>query len=294
LLALAACLGLAGAGVARAQNNDDLVVEDGNVAAADGGVMPQQFNLDQVDNMVFNRMGGSAGARARFDAALALRIDDLDRSCNLTEAQKKKLKLAGRGDIKRVFDRVDEVKRSYRQNPLAPNNNIWQAIQPLQLDLNAGVFNDDSLFAKTIRNTLTDDQAARFDSLTRERKLGRYRATVEWFVMEVGKLLGFNHDQRRRFAELIVNDTVPPLRFGQSDFWYLMLQVSKLPEAKVKPIFDDEQWRLLSRHFAQARGMEQWLRTSRVLGDAKREGADAGAAPRPIRGGPAIYGAPLR
>ena len=119
------------------------------------------------------------------------------------------------------------------------------------------------------------DQIARYDSLMRERKLSRYRATAEWFVVHLDKALGFNDVQRRRLAELILNDTEPPLRFGQSDYWYLLFQISKIPEAKLKPIFDVPQWRLLSRQFAQARGMEQWLKTNGVLGDAKREKANA-------------------
>jgi len=284
LLAVVLLLAIVGAGrIARAQDGEDLVEEDVNVAgAAPVVVMAPQFNVDQVDNMVFNRLGGSVMARTRFDSALALRIEDLERTCGLTEAQKKKLKLAGRGDIKRVFDRVEEVKRAFQQNRTWPNNNIGQAIQPLRVEVNAGLFNDDSLFQKTIKKTLNGDQAARYDSLMRERKLSRYRATAEWFVVHLDKALGFNDDQRRRLAELIVNDTEPPLRFGQSDYWYLLFQVSKLPEAKLKPILDVPQWRLLSRQFAQARGMEQWLKTSGILRDVKREEGNAAPAARAL------------
>ncbi len=38
------------------------------------------------------------------------------------------------------------------------------------------------------------------------------------------------------------------------------------------PIFDAPQWRLLSRQFAQARGMEQWLKTTGVLADDEKDG----------------------
>ena len=41
---------------------------------------------------------------------LAAQIDNIDRACKLTEAQKEKLHLAGRGDIKRFFDRYERVK----------------------------------------------------------------------------------------------------------------------------------------------------------------------------------------
>ena len=42
----------------------------------------------------------------------------------------------------------------------------------------------------------------------------------------------------RRFVGLLVNDARPPRKSGQRDYWYLMLQAARLPEAKLKPIFD--------------------------------------------------------
>ncbi|MFI5459489.1 MAG: hypothetical protein ACHRXM_29030 [Isosphaerales bacterium] len=272
---VALVLAIVGTGqVARAQDQDD--VEDDVIAPVAGAVMMvQQPNVDQVDNWVFGRFGGSAVARTRFDSALALRIDDLERTCGVTEAQKKKLKLAGRGDVKRVFDRVEELKRKFLQNQNDPNNNIWQAMQPLQVEVNAGLFGERSIFQKTIKKTLDGDQASRYDSLMRERKLSRYRATVEWFVVHLDKVLGLSDDQRRRFTELILSETDPPARFGQSDYWYLLFQISQLPEAKSKPIFDTPQWRLLSRQLMQGRGMEQWLKTNGVLEDHKKAGGNA-------------------
>ncbi len=54
-----------------------------------------------------------------------------------------------------------------------------------------------------------------------------------------------------------------------------------MPEEKLRPIFDVPQWRLLSRQFAQARGMEQWLISNGVLPDKPREAGQRGI---PIRG----------
>jgi len=283
LWVVALVLAIVGTGrIARAQ--DDEVVEDDAVERAAPNQIDvfNQPNFDQVDNWVFGRFGGSAAARARFDSALELRIDDLDRALGVTEAQKRKLTLAGRGDIKRIFDRVEELKRKFLQNQNDPNNNIWQAIQPLQVEVNAGQFGEGSLFQKTIKKTFNDDQSARYDSLMRERKLSRYRSTVEWFVVHLDKALGFSDDQRRRLTELIMNDSEPPLKFGQSDYFYLLFQVSKLPEAKIKPILDNPQWRLLSRQFMQARGMEQWLRMNGILADHNKDGGNAALPPSRI------------
>ena len=83
------------------------------------------------------------------------------------------------------------------------------------------------------------------------------------------KGLGLTDLQRKQFVELLVNEARPPRKFGPGDYWYLLLQTGRVPEAKLKPIFDAPQWRLLSRQFVQARGMEQWLKTNGVLPDEK-------------------------
>jgi hypothetical protein len=269
LVIVALVLAMVSTGQIAAAQDDDVAEDDRNVPAAAAVVAPQP-NLEQVDNWVFGRVGGAAFARTRFDAALTLRIDDLQRACGLTDAQSKKLRLAGRGDIKRVFDRVEELKRTFQRSYLDPNNNIWQVIQPLRVEVNGGPFGDGSIFQKTIKKTLTDLQLACYDSLLRERRLSRHRSTVEWFVVNLDQVLGLSDDQRRRITELIMSDTEVSPKLGQSDYWYLMFEISRLPEAKFKPIFDAPQWRLLSRQLIQARNMEPWLRTSGLLPDHKQ------------------------
>src|SRR5262245_19704209 len=63
-----------------------------------------QWPDEQFERWVFNQYGSADGARRRFDSLLTLQIDDIDRTCHLTDEQKKKLRLIGHGDIKRIFD----------------------------------------------------------------------------------------------------------------------------------------------------------------------------------------------
>jgi hypothetical protein len=241
-------------------------------------------NADQVDQWVFNRFGGPVGARTKLDSLLALRIDEVDRLCGLTDVQKQKLHLAGRGDVKRFFDRVEESKRKFASGQAGLNPNVWQELQPLQGELNAGLFGEESLYAKMVKRILTAEQSARYDGLLRERRLARYRATIERFVAQVDKALGLTESQRRRYVEVLLSDTPPPRTFGLGDYWYLMLQSAALPEGKLKPIFDVPQWRLLSRQLQQARGMEPWLRQNNVLPDngTKRTGGAVAAQPAAV------------
>jgi hypothetical protein len=246
-------------------------------------------NRDQVDQWLFGRFGGAGGARGKLESAIALRIEDLDRVFGLTAAQKKKLTLAAHGDLKRYFDRVDAVKRRFTQGQVNPNNNIWQEVQPLQLEFNLGLLGDGSMFGKTIGKTLDADQAVRYEAIVRERTAGRRRAVIEWFVVHIDKGLGLSDAQRKRLVELLL-ETPAPKRSGQGDYWFLMYQLGRLPESQVQPIFDAPQWRLLSRQLGQARGMEQWLRSNGILDDG--DSSKPVAPPQPVVVAPARLLAP--
>ena len=104
------------------------------------------LNDAQFDQWVFGNMGvaNAAAARNQLDSLLTLHVEDLERTCGLTPVQKKKLLLAGRGDIKRFFDRVEERKKfTKNRNDQNQFQQIWQEIQPLRNSFNAGFFGED-------------------------------------------------------------------------------------------------------------------------------------------------------
>src|SRR5262249_12476377 len=158
LLWLTTLIVVAGGGT-RAFGQDDMIFIDDIPVQADPKlearfVQTVQFSPEQVDQWIFNRWGGSAATKDRLTADLALRVDDIDRACVITPVQKKKLTLAGQGDIKRYYDRVDELKQKYAGGGASSKTNantIWQDMQPLQIELLGGLFGPGSIFVKTIR-----------------------------------------------------------------------------------------------------------------------------------------------
>ena len=136
------------------------------------------YTEENFDQWVFNEVRQTAvgSVRNRFDSLLGLKIDFVDKACGLTDLQKKKLQLAGKGDIKRFFDRVDEKRRKFLSVKRDQNNinEIFQEIQPLQTEIQGEHFGDASIFAKTLVRTLTEEQTAKFDKAMRERMQFRY------------------------------------------------------------------------------------------------------------------------
>ena len=124
----------------------------------------------QIEQMIFRQDRNAARARERLATELARQIEVVDRVCKLTEAQRNKLNLMGRGDIKHFFNRFEPIKQEAPSiDRTAPEfrerwREISLEINALRTTLQIGLFNADSLFSKSLSNTLTSEQLARYDA----------------------------------------------------------------------------------------------------------------------------------
>src|SRR5262249_23078167 len=124
-------------------------------------------------------------------------------------------------------------------------NEVFQQIQPLQAKMQAGLFNEDSLFEKTLNSVLTQEQNAPRMQLEAERRKFRYQAQIGIALAVLENALPLVDEQRQAITKLLEENTEPPKRFSQYDYYYVLLQMAKMPEEKLKGIFDDTQWRML-------------------------------------------------
>ncbi len=247
-------------------------------------------NNIQFDSWVFGNIGSAnAGvARNKLDSLLTLSVEDLERSCGLTPVQKKKLMLAGRGDIKRFFDHVEEIRKKFEKTRNDQNQfgNVWQDIQTLQSTFQAGVFGDESIFAKSVRATLSAEQVARHEKIAQDRLMFRYQARVDLAMELLNNSVGFTEGQRQKLHKLLMTETRPPRRLGQNDYWAILYLLGMLPEDKIKPIFEDVQYQSLRRQLDQAKGLGQWLKQNGFVPD--EEPGAKGAQPKAAIRGRAI------
>jgi hypothetical protein len=193
------------------------------------------------------------GARNQLELRLAGRIRELDADCYLTAAQVKKLELAGRGDIKRFMDRVDNIRRTL-EDPRSSVEDLRAArLGMIELDANAikRLFGDDSLLCKTLAGMLDPEQVAAREKAIFGRNVIRHRTAVAAATTAIQANLDMNDEQCKRFAELLLRETRAPRRFGTApDVALVLFQASRIPEERIRPIFDDAQWRILSRWMA--------------------------------------------
>lgn len=227
------------------------------------------FQMDEAnfDANVFQPSGNAKQARTQIETKFKLQLDELNRACQLTEAQQQKLRLAASSDVKRFFDEVAEIRKKVNAGKLDQNawNNIWQEIQPLRNKQATGLFGETSFFAKTIRKTLTEEQIAKYDAVNNERRRFRYRAAIEVALTSMESSVPLNHSQHDSIVKLLMDETQPPAAFGQYDQYVVMYQLERLPQTKLKPLLDEQQWKQLQLHLNQNRGMEQFLIQNGIL-----------------------------
>jgi hypothetical protein len=281
LLRLLICLAIATACLdrsARGQEDDGDEPVRGAIRARTTFVIPDQT----FDNIVFGNVRGPSAAVSRFQKLLEMQIDEVDRACNLSDGQKTKLQLAGRGDIKRYFDRIDEKRRQFQdvKNDMNKFAVFQQELQPLRVDGNSAMFGESSIFAKTIPKILTADQTAQYEEITREKRMFRHRAKIALVIATLDNSLGLTADQRRRLEKVLVDETRPPRESSQYDFYVILLQAANLPEEKLKPIFDNTQWRSLAPYFTQSQRLADFLKTGGYLPEG------VGSSPTPKAAGP--------
>jgi hypothetical protein len=209
-------------------------------------------------------------ARQELEWQLTVHIEDIDRACSLTDAQRKKLQLAGRGDIKRFCDGYEQVKRKSQVAEHREENlqDLQQEANYLLISLSTGLFLEHSLLVKSLRSTLTDEQFARYEAKALKGRALRHGESVlnaaamlklgfELAAARLGRNTVLREEQRQDLITLIMHETKPSRRPGRYDPQVLILQLGRLPEEKLKRLFDDDQWEIMKREMARYQQLKQ-------------------------------------
>ncbi len=196
----------------------------------------------------------------RCQSLLEMRINAVDRTCHLTDAQKSKLRLAASGDMKKFCDAYEQLSSKYVNTRRDPNdvNQIYAVIQPLRTQWQTGILGEQSLFQKIIPATLQPEQVTAFQEEETTRTKARYQAKVKLAITSLDNTLALT-DQQRHDLEQLLLETPPPKIFGQMDYYYVLVQLSKLPEEKLKPIFDARQWKIMQQAVQRGRAFQNML-----------------------------------
>jgi hypothetical protein len=174
----------------------------------------------------------------------------------LTPAQLQKLELAGRVEVKHVFDGFDARRRAFESVDANPAD---AAIRTMDLELlriayevsaTAVLLGEHSLVHKTALATLQPDQLERYRSQLQERRRRRLLGVQESISRVVDQGGPLDGDQQRKLLELW-NET-PCTASGHTDAMVFLYSASRIPEKRYRDILDDRQWDVLQSFLATA------------------------------------------
>jgi hypothetical protein len=171
---------LVAARVARARQPLEWFVVEADVDSGDPAelqpVRRARIAADWLEQAFFGQ-AESTIMHCELETNVAREVEWLSEAYGLSAGQKQKLMLAGRGDLKRQFDRIDELKQKVRSMSVEAadfkklidlQNSLLQEAAAWRTKLKAGQFGDETLFAKTLRKVLTPEQIAAHAQWVRE------------------------------------------------------------------------------------------------------------------------------
>jgi hypothetical protein len=227
--------------------------------AAKAAAAVRQRNVwadEDFEQWVFQNEGNAAGARKRFETLLALQVEEIDRTCHLTDAQRQKIRLMGHGDIKRMFDAYDHAKRTFNrlENDMNRLQDIMPELQPVQQAVQNGPFTEESLLLKSLRHVLTAEQLAKYAAVARERRAYRHRARIELAVGMLEQGLPLRESQRHELIELLIKEVKPSRSTGYYDSYTVLDQINRMPDDKLKGLFTPAEQKYLKQQLMPFRG----------------------------------------
>lgn len=214
----------------------------------------------ELDERQFNQWicQSNVSPEERVQDDLQRQLNLLDGTLQLTPTQRQKLELAGRLDIQRFTDRVQELRdelvgRTYDNDTI---NDIWQRISPLQTELQRGIIDDGSLFVKVKYSTLRPVQRAQLARYEYAAAKEAYHAALQQFVAVLDRSLAMTEDQRQGLLTALMKHTKPPARMGEYQIYYVLWQASETPESTVNEILDPPQRKLFRQIVEQGAGYQ--------------------------------------
>ncbi len=193
--------------------------------------------------------------RKRMEAAVVTEIQAVDRRVSLTDAQKKKLKLAARGDIAQLVERAAELRPKLTAKPMNQQEyvELMRELQPLRMSQQFGIISESSLFRKTLQGTLTDQQRTLWRAVQRERQKAIIEAAFAQMNAQqthIGiKLTG---ESREKLTALILEHGRLPQSVGPYGQYIVLLEANLLRD-RVKPLLSVEEWDRFESQVGQAK-----------------------------------------
>jgi len=225
-----------------------------------------QIDPDQIVMWIFNNNNRRSvdQIRQELEEIVQTRVDLIAHACDLTPEQQQKLTLAGEGDIHRFFNEFQALRRTLPTGSVTQQEyqEMWQKIQPFRQRYNAGLFNDDSLMAKSVRYILQENQVSRYEEFEQRRRQRYFESAVRGTIAMMEDELPLTAEQREKLIKLVLEQKAD-IRVQQTSYYQMyavLYQMSLIPEGQLKPIFLDNEWVIMKAFLDRGRQLQAMLR----------------------------------
>lgn len=232
----------------------------------------QQANIgmEQFERWIF-QSSNAEQARTTLASAIDLEITRIEQATPLIETQKERLRLAGQGDIKRFYDRVEQARQEFYklEGKLDQNNlnQIYQLTIPLSRELQQGLFGSKSLLKKVIATTVNEQQAITMREEEKRRRRVRMENAIKVFIAQTGRQMPLTTVQRESLLKLAMDDLKNVEATGPYATYLMTYRLSELPREKFEAIFDDAQMNAFDKTLQRVKAMKATLVQQGLLDD---------------------------
>lgn len=248
---------------------------DANVFEQPGGGWVLREGLAAVPPL--NGAGSPALARARVGGRA--RLEQVERVCELSQGQRRKLEMAIEVDIRRGVAEIEEIRRGYAGVTIdmrdRKGQQQWgrfqQDVQRCRRRL-LTLFEEGSLYAESLATVLDERQAAVLAAETAARRSFRWKSLVSSVMLRLDDMLALTQDEHDAIERLLV-EREPPLRLDvpnrqRNEQAEQMLVYSMLAEADQKAlraVVGEERWKTVQALANQGRSMRSWIEGQGLL-----------------------------
>jgi hypothetical protein len=229
------------------------------------------IGIEQFDSWIFQGTLNRDQAKTTLESRIDLEITRISQTVSLTEEQKERLKLAGRGDIKRFYDRVEKARQKFlsmgeqwEQNRI---NEAYQLAVPLQQELRNGLFGETSLLQKVVVSTVDEEQAEAMRQEAERQMRLRKESAVKVFVANLGRQVPLTSAQRTKLTDLLLEKMKSIGREDAYIYYLVSYRLSEVPRDSYSTMFDEMQLKAIDQATRQGKGMKAMLKQQGLLDD---------------------------
>jgi hypothetical protein len=251
-------------GGVRAAPDDVVQGANGGATAAEGRIVEPRMAAGPAhafDQVILPGFPSVAAAQTQLVARMELYLAMVDRTCQISEEERTKLRLAASTDIKRIIDSAEDLRRRLvnARDGRAELAQSSEDRQTLQARLNRGPFGESSLVGKTSHNSLNAEQRAKYEAYYIERQQEHYRVAIEATLLGLEDVVPMTGDQHDALVNLLLTESPPPRIRGVLDDTYVRYQLATLPELSIRAQLDKRQADLLEAQLSTVRNARPLL-----------------------------------